>query len=110
MRHPAINSARADNTESRPDARADIVLAISEALADPRNALAGFSSVLDRSGYSEEEILSAFESVDDLKAGKVRRWTFALPDSVSSFAGSDYPHCSFKRQAHFSSALRTLPN
>ena len=73
MRHPAINAARADNAESRPDARADIVLAISEALADPRNALAGFSSVLDRSGDSEEEILSAFESVDDLKAGKVRR-------------------------------------
>ena len=49
-----------------PDARTDIVLTISEALADPRNALAGFSSVLDRSGYSEDEVLSAFESVDDL--------------------------------------------
>ena len=66
MRHPTPKSARADNAESRPDARADIVLAISEALADPSDALAGLNSILDRSGYSEEDILSAFESVDDL--------------------------------------------
>ena len=64
MRHPT--SARADNAESRPDIRSDIVSAISEALADPSDALAGLNSIFHRSGYSEEDIWSAFESVDDL--------------------------------------------
>ena len=41
MRHPTPKSARPDNAESRSDARTDIVLAISEALADPSGALAG---------------------------------------------------------------------
>jgi DHA2 family multidrug resistance protein len=49
------------------------VLAISRALADPSGALAGFNSILDRSGYSEEDILSAFASVDDLIAAVAER-------------------------------------
>ena len=33
---------------------------------DPSGAPAGLNGILDRSGYSKEDILSAFESVDDL--------------------------------------------
>jgi DHA2 family multidrug resistance protein len=60
------NSARPNNAESRPDARTDIVLAISKALADPSDAFAGLNNILDRGGYSEEDVRSTFESVDDL--------------------------------------------
>ncbi|WP_407080443.1 TetR/AcrR family transcriptional regulator C-terminal domain-containing protein [Bradyrhizobium roseum] len=66
MTHAAPNPVRQDNTISRPDARADIVLAVSEALARPGAAPANLDSILDRSGYSKEDILLAFESVDDL--------------------------------------------
>ena len=64
MIHPAPKSTRRDT--SGPDARADIVLAVSEALAHPSGAPADLDSILDRSGYSKEDILSAFESIDDL--------------------------------------------
>ncbi|MBR1146767.1 TetR/AcrR family transcriptional regulator C-terminal domain-containing protein [Bradyrhizobium sp. AUGA SZCCT0431] len=64
MRRPA--SARSDNAESRPDVRSDIVSAISEALAHPGDASAGLNSIFHRSGYSEKDIWSTFESVDDL--------------------------------------------
>ena len=60
------NFARPNNAESRPDARTDIVLAISKALADPSDAFAGLNNILDRGGYSEEDVRSTFESVDDL--------------------------------------------
>jgi DHA2 family multidrug resistance protein len=60
------NSARPNNAESRPDARTDIVLAISKALADPSDAFAGLNNILDRGGYSEEDVRSTFESVEDL--------------------------------------------
>ncbi|WP_342804223.1 TetR/AcrR family transcriptional regulator C-terminal domain-containing protein [Bradyrhizobium sp. CSA112] len=66
MRHPATKPVRQDNAAPKPDARADIVLAMSEALAHPSGAPAGLNGILDRSGYSKEDILSAFESVDDL--------------------------------------------
>ncbi|WP_308200370.1 TetR/AcrR family transcriptional regulator C-terminal domain-containing protein [Bradyrhizobium sp. 190] len=66
MRHPAPKPTRQVNAAAKPDARADIVLAISEALAHPSGAPAGLNGILDRSGYSKEDILSAFESVDDL--------------------------------------------
>jgi DHA2 family multidrug resistance protein len=66
MTHPAPKPARRDNTIATPDDRADIVLAVSEALAHPCGAPVDLDSILDRSGYSKEEILSAFESIDDL--------------------------------------------
>ena len=62
MIHSTPKSARPDN----PDACTDIVLAISEALAHPCGAPADLNGILDRSGYSKEDILSAFGSVDDL--------------------------------------------
>ena len=64
MRRPT--SARADNAESRPDIRSDIVSAISGALADPCDTPAGLNGIFHRSGYSEGDIWSAFESIDDL--------------------------------------------
>jgi DHA2 family multidrug resistance protein len=66
MTHPALKPARQDNTLSTPEDCAEIVLAVSEALAHPCLAPTDFNSILDRSGYSKEDILSAFESVDDL--------------------------------------------
>ncbi|XIA67828.1 TetR/AcrR family transcriptional regulator C-terminal domain-containing protein [Bradyrhizobium sp. TZ2] len=66
MTHPAPKPARQDNTISTPDDRADIVLAVSRALAHPCGATADLESILDRSRYSKEEILSAFGSIDDL--------------------------------------------
>ncbi len=66
MTHPAQKPSRQGNAVSRLDPRAEIVLAVSEALANPNGAPADLDSILDRSGYSKEDILSAFESVDDL--------------------------------------------
>lgn len=66
MRYPTAKSARPEDTESSPDTRDEIVLAVSEALARPSGAPADLNGILDRSGYSKEDILSAFESVDDL--------------------------------------------
>ncbi|MCA1375466.1 DHA2 family efflux MFS transporter permease subunit [Bradyrhizobium sp. IC4060] len=66
MTYPASKPSRQANVVSRPDPRAEIVLAVSEALAHPSGAPADLDSILDRSGYSKEDILSAFESVDDL--------------------------------------------
>jgi MFS transporter, DHA2 family, multidrug resistance protein len=66
MIHPAPNPAREDTAASSPDARADIVLAVSEALAHSIGAPADLDSILDRSGYSKEAILSSFESIDAL--------------------------------------------
>ena len=43
-----------------------IVLAVSEALAHSSGAPADLNAILDRSGYSKEDILSAFENIDDL--------------------------------------------
>jgi DHA2 family multidrug resistance protein len=83
MIHPAPKPARQDNAESRPDARTDIVLAISKALADPSGAPAGLNSILDRSGYSEEDILSAFESVDDLIVAIAERKAFVISQSLA---------------------------
>ena len=83
MRHPTPKSARPDNAELRPDARADIVLAISEALADPKGALAGLNNILDRSGYSEEDIRSAFESVDDLIVAIAEREAFLISQPLA---------------------------
>lgn len=64
MRRPT--SARADNAESRPDVRSDILSAISEALADPCDAPGDLNGIFRRSGYSQGEIWSTFASVDDL--------------------------------------------
>ncbi|WEX75277.1 DHA2 family efflux MFS transporter permease subunit [Sinorhizobium numidicum] len=50
VRQVTPKSARPDNAESRPHARTDIVLAISEALADPSDALSGIDPILDRGG------------------------------------------------------------
>ncbi|WP_225150694.1 TetR/AcrR family transcriptional regulator C-terminal domain-containing protein [Bradyrhizobium sp. BRP23] len=66
MTYPASKPSRQANAVSRPDPRAEIVLAVSEALANPSGAPAHLDNILDRSGYSREDILSAFESVDDL--------------------------------------------
>lgn len=66
MRYPTAKSARPEDAESSPDTRDEIVLAVSEALARPRGAPADLNGILNRSGYSKEDILSAFESVDDL--------------------------------------------
>jgi DHA2 family multidrug resistance protein len=60
MRRPA--SVRADDAQSRQDARA----AISEALAHPGDAPAGPNGIFERSGCSQDDIWSAFESVEDL--------------------------------------------
>lgn len=62
--HPMPNSVQPDNAVS--DARTDIVLAISKALADPSDAPADLTGILHRSGYSEEDIRSTFGSFDDL--------------------------------------------
>ena len=83
MRHPTPKSARPDNAESRPDARTDIVLAISEALADPSDALAGLNSILDRSGYSEEDIRSTFESIDDLVVAIAEHKAFLISQPLA---------------------------
>jgi DHA2 family multidrug resistance protein len=66
MKHPTSKTTRAESADPRADARTDIVLAMSEALADPSDALAGLDGVLERAGYSEKDIRSTFESVDDL--------------------------------------------
>jgi MFS transporter, DHA2 family, multidrug resistance protein len=65
MDHPALAPALPDNDESTPDARADVVLAISEALAYRRGAHADLDSILNGCGYSKDDILSAFENIDD---------------------------------------------
>jgi DHA2 family multidrug resistance protein len=66
MTHPVPKLVRQDSTVLRPDARDDIVLAVSEALAHSGGAPVDLDSILDRSGYSKQDILSAFESIDDL--------------------------------------------
>jgi DHA2 family multidrug resistance protein len=66
MTHPAPKPVRQDNAASSPEARADVVLAVGEALAHPSGAPADLDGILDRSGFSKEDILSAFESIDDL--------------------------------------------
>ena len=66
MIRPAPKPARQDTAASSPDARADIVLAVSEALAHSIGAPADLDSILDRSGYSKQAILSSFGSIDDL--------------------------------------------
>lgn len=66
MKHLAPKPVRPDNAASRPEIRADIVLAISRALDPPVGGHAGLNAILDRSGYSQGDVLSAFESVDDL--------------------------------------------
>lgn len=76
MRRPA--SVRVDNAQSRQDARANILSAISEALAHPGEASAGTAVILDRSGYSKEDIWSAFESVDDLVVGIAEHEAFVI--------------------------------
>jgi MFS transporter, DHA2 family, multidrug resistance protein len=77
------NSARPDNAVSRPDARTDIVLAISEALADPSDAPADLSSILQRSGYSEEDIQSTFGSVDDLVVAVAEHKAFLISQPLA---------------------------
>ncbi|WP_281032648.1 TetR/AcrR family transcriptional regulator C-terminal domain-containing protein [Phyllobacterium salinisoli] len=52
------------------------MLAISEALADPSNALASFNGILVRAGYSETDIRSTFESIDDLIVAIAERKAF----------------------------------
>jgi DHA2 family multidrug resistance protein len=86
MRHPAPKSARPDNAESSPDARTDIVLAISEALADPSGALVGLNSILDRAGYSEEDVRSTFESVDDFVVAIAERRAFVISQPLEARA------------------------
>ncbi len=66
MIHPAPKPARQDAAASSPDARTDMVLAVSEALAHSIGAPADLDSILDRSGYSKQAVLSSFESVDAL--------------------------------------------
>jgi DHA2 family multidrug resistance protein len=62
----APTPAQPNNAASRSDPRAEIVLAVSDALAHPNSAPAEINAVLDQSGYSREEILSVFGNVDDL--------------------------------------------
>ena len=54
------------NATSRSDSRTEIILAVSDALGDPNSPPAEIDAVLLQSGYSKEEILSVFDSVDDL--------------------------------------------
>jgi MFS transporter, DHA2 family, multidrug resistance protein len=88
VRHPTPKTTRADSAESRVDARAEIVLAISEALADPSDALAGLNGVLERAGYSEEDIRSTFESADDLVVAIAEHEAFLISQPL---AGSVRP-------------------
>lgn len=84
MRYPTPKSARPDNAKSGSDARADIVLAISHAFADPSDARAGLNSILNRCGYLEEDIRSAFESVDDLVVAIAERQAFVISQSLAA--------------------------
>ena len=83
MMHPAPEPARQDNAASGPDARAGIVLAVSEVLARSTGAPADFDSVLDRSGYSKEDILSAFESIDDLVVAIAEHKASLIPQPLA---------------------------
>nr|WP_283815772.1 TetR/AcrR family transcriptional regulator C-terminal domain-containing protein [Bradyrhizobium lablabi] len=64
-KHPALIPALPDIAGWRPDARAEVVLAISATLAHRRGAHADLNSVLKNCGYSKQDILSAFENIDD---------------------------------------------
>jgi MFS transporter, DHA2 family, multidrug resistance protein len=59
-------SPRMNHVDANPEARTQIVSAISGALADPVDTLTGLAGVFHRSGYSEAEIWSRFESIEDL--------------------------------------------
>lgn len=66
MRHPPPASLQSAGAQPERRARADIVLAVSDALADPGAALGGFTGILARAGCSDEEIRATFGCVDDL--------------------------------------------
>jgi len=83
MIHPTPKIPRPDSAETRAHARADLVLAISEALADPSNAVAGFNGILERSGYSAEDIQPTFESVDDLVVAIAERTAFLISQPLA---------------------------
>jgi DHA2 family multidrug resistance protein len=54
------------------------MLAVSEALADPSDAFAGLNSLLDRSGYSEDDVRSTFGSIDELVVALAKRNAIVL--------------------------------
>jgi DHA2 family multidrug resistance protein len=67
-----------DDAQSRQDSRADIVSAISEALAHPGDASAGSNGIFERSGCSQDDIWSAFESVEDLVVAIAEHEAFVI--------------------------------
>jgi DHA2 family multidrug resistance protein len=83
MNHAAQNAARPDDVKPRSRARADIVLAVSDVLAEPGVALAGLTSVLARAGCSEDEIRSTFGSVDDLAVALAEHEAFLISQPLA---------------------------
>jgi DHA2 family multidrug resistance protein len=73
-----LKSAQSDNVEPRPDARTAILLAVSQALADPSDALAGLDHILDCSGYAEDDVRSIFGSIDDFVIALAERYAVVL--------------------------------
>jgi MFS transporter, DHA2 family, multidrug resistance protein len=65
-----------ETAETRADARIALVLAVSEPLADPSEAHADFRGILNRSGYSAEDVQSTFGSTDDLVVALAERRAF----------------------------------
>lgn len=77
------NSARPDNGAARPHAPGDIVLAFSEALAYPSVVPADLGSILDRSGYSQDDIRSTFGSVDELVVAIAEHKAFLISQPLA---------------------------
>jgi DHA2 family multidrug resistance protein len=84
MRHPTPKSIQPDSVEPGPDARTAIVLAVNEVLADPSDAFAGLNGLLDRSGYSEDDVRSTFGSVDELVVAMAERNAFVVSQPLVS--------------------------
>ena len=83
MTHPTPKIPRPDSAETRAHARADVVLAVSKALADPSNAVAGLNGILERSGYSEEGVQPTFDSIDDLVVAIAERTAFLISQPLA---------------------------
>ena len=66
MIQSAPHPAQPNDTARRPDRRTEIVLAVSAALAHPNSAPVELNAVLERCGFSKEEILCVFDSIDEL--------------------------------------------
>jgi DHA2 family multidrug resistance protein len=82
MRHPTLRSAQSDNDE--PGARTAIMLAAREALADPSDAFESLDRLLDRSGYSEDDVRATFGSMDDLAIALAERNAVVLSQPLLS--------------------------